>query len=293
MGSELRLHGGVHKTGTTHIQYTMRANKALLREEGIAFLDPRELRPVTSQFFRSADPHFSAEDVARLKPRLARILQWGQAPVTILSQENMIGVLPHFATHGTLYPTAHGVLACLAKLLPAPVTSVHLCLRDFASFLPSAYVEVLRARPFMTFETFTAKADLASLSWQPLIGAFQTVFPGARIEVWSYRAFTADNAAMIDALLGRPLSGRLAPRGTDRVRIGASERVVVEMAQIATSEGTAAARDAMKALEKRYPIGPERPKFNPWSVEERLALDARYAEDLDTIAALPGVTLTR
>ena len=287
---ELRLHGGVHKTGSTFLQFYLRQNRPILARHGIAFHDPKRLRDVTSHFFRAADPALGAEQQAELSAKL-REKELFTHRTTILSHENMIGVLPHFAATGQLYSTAPAVLALFRDILPQRVTSVHLCIRDFAGFLASAYVEVIRARPFQTFEQFIARADLDALSWQPLFDTFAEVFPDARIEVWTHDAFRRDSGPIIDRLCGAPVSADLPPPDVEAVRPSASARAVEEAARIASAHGPEAALDAIAELERTYRAGPAHPRFDPWTASDRAALTRVYQDDLAAIRARADITL--
>ncbi|MEO0386029.1 MAG: hypothetical protein AAF281_00665 [Pseudomonadota bacterium] len=287
---ELRLHGGIHKTGSTYLQLCFARNRALLRARGLAVYGPSELRPVTARFFRRPRPDLTEEEQARFAKDLGKIVDFDASEATVLSQENMIGTIKFFVRRGKLYPTAPGVLRGLSAILPRPVTSIHLCLRDFPSYLASAYIEYIRTQPFLSFEDFVAKADLSALSWVPLVRTFGRVFKGAAMEVWDYEFFRRDPSAVIDGILGRPLAGDLDLGGLNQ-RPSASAAVIAEMARIAERAGPEAARDAMAALEKAHPPGPGVPRFDPWEAAEVTALRGLYRQDLETLDGLRWVRL--
>lgn len=305
------LHGGFHKTATTHIQKLLENNEAFLGRQSVYVVPHQKLRkhitfPSQLEAYRGLNIHrrtkfteeelqgfadaFFAEPLA-LRPRRM-----------ILSDENIPGLPAHCVTDGGLYMYRKPFFDCFAKRLPLPVTEAFFAIRTYADFFASAYVEYLRAATATTSGRMITPEEmrrnvLAKLpGWQAVLADFATAFPGARIHVWRFEDFRALRARILELFCGEGVDvAKLKDKTKNRTRPTASARAVEELVLISELEGASAMAERAREVQDRFPLEGGHDRFDPWSAEERAHLDRLYERDWQEIcrdprfsAVLPG-----
>lgn len=297
------LHGGFHKTATTHLQNLLEANAAWLGSQSVyvvphlklrkhitfpAQLDacrqlkiPRRTRFSEQELQGFADAFFAGP--LALKPRRM-----------ILSDENIPGLPAHCVTDGALYRHRKTYLACFARRLPLPVSDVLLAVRHYGDFYASAYVEYLRAATPATKGRMIAPEEmrrnvLSQLpDWAGVLADFAQAFAGARIHVWRFEDFAALRPRIVRLFCGEGVdAARLKEPDEARPRPTASGRAVEALVLIAQTEGAAAMATRARAVQERLPQGGENGRFDPWSAAERAHLGTLYDRDWQAIRADP------
>lgn len=182
--SEMVLHLGAHRTGTTSLQAYLRANSEMLRARGVEFFTPRELR---------AD---------------ADVRYYGM-PRCILSEENIIGSMRNNMARGTLYSDVADRLLRHPVLLEQTTTIV-LSVRDLADWWRSAILfTVNRAnRPIKV----PSPADLLRISqrsrgWMQVAEDIHRAAPHARLVVRDFAWRTANPALFLTRATGWDVFG--------------------------------------------------------------------------------------
>ena len=197
MDSQLVLHLGAHRTGTTSIQAALDSASGELSRSGIVALTPPRpgkrglitVRKLVKILVSAKGP------AALLKLPLKRyqsrnlldelIRDCGVEPTgisrLILSDEMMPGRA--FAPDGSsLYPFALDHLNSLKRVLSRPVDEIHLTLRSYDSFLTSVYaMRAVYAHDIPPFDEIAGRLLKIERRWPEVVGDVLSVFGEARL----------------------------------------------------------------------------------------------------------------
>jgi len=177
--SEMVLHLGAHRTGTTSLQAYLRANSDLLAARGVECFTPRELR---------AD-----EDV-----------RYYGMPRCIVSEENIIGSMRNNMARGTLYSDVGDRLLRHPALLEQTTTIV-LSIRDLADWWRSAILfTVYHARRPIKVPTPTDMLRIAMRprGWMQVAEDIHRAAPHARLVVRDFGWRTANPSLFLRRATG-------------------------------------------------------------------------------------------
>jgi hypothetical protein len=284
----IELHLGVHKTATTHLQ---RWWGHCAKVEGAASYAP--MSEVRESFTPAAHPGGQrrlggpAAEVAK-----AWLAGWrARTDRLVMSDENLLGFCPPLFAAQSLYATARGRLASVAQLIPDTELRVWLCVRDYGSFIRSAYCELLRSKPYRPFRQTYTGFDLSERSWCELAQDIQSAFPRATLTVWPYESLDRLRGSITASLFGVPQEALPEP-DDHRDRQSLSGLAAKLLDDIYEQSGSVAATQA-RAPAERILAGPDFERFDPWTADERAELSERYARDLERLADMPGLVLLR
>ena len=297
------LHGGFHKTATTHIQKLLENNGAWLGRQSVYVVPHQKLRkhitfPSQLDAYRRLKIRrrttFSEAELKDFSDAFfAEPLALGPRRV-ILSDENLPGLPAHCVTRGRLYDHRKAFFECFGKRIPLPVREAFFAVRGYADFFASAYVEYLRAATSTTTARIVTPEDMRRNvfshlpSWREVLDDFARVFPETRIHVWRFEDFGALRERVLELFCGEGIDiARLEDKSEGaRARPGASARAVEELVLIAQREGAGAMAERLREVQERYPLD-EGDRFNPWTPSERAHLEALYVRDWAEICAEP------
>jgi hypothetical protein len=290
---EIRLHLGLHKTATTHIQETLAALAPRLAAMGV---DAPATTALRGAGFPRAVPAGPAAR-ARARGRMARLRGGGR--VLVLSDERWLSGIPG-ALAPDPYPDPERQLAPVLPLLrAAPRLRLLVALRDMGTHLPSAYAESLRFFPDTPpFAEAVAARLAAGASWLPAIERLRALFPEAPLTLWRYEGYRGRARAVLAEICGAdpgPLPELAVPRATRSPRaadVAAVEATTGPGAAGAGGTGGDAARRAhARRMREALDGGREGPRFALEDAAARAAFSARYAADLEALGAMRGVRL--
>lgn len=288
------MHIGAHKTATTHLQHTLEANVALLKEAGVQYRGPRDFRgegrTLQNRFGLlteggAATAHDPIRELADLAAGAQRL---------VISEENIAG--PIWQRKGgeasPLYPRAD---AHLEKLLPqfgGRPLSLFFSVRNPADFISSTYAQALLGGRIQPFETFTKGMELSQVRWSNLLRRLTLLPDVTEVFVWKYEDYSKIQVRMLRKLLGWKLGPRVVPI-TGRVHQGMSAEAVARVLALGdNAPKTRKERRAMvHALREEYPTGEARGRFSPWGAEARAVAAKSYEDDLAEIAAMEKVQI--
>lgn len=290
------VHGGVHKTATSHIQALLQRNAGRLGKRGVHYIHHRDTRkdytyPCQLNGYAKIGLGYrtkvSDKEMKKRAKAFFRKVKSGPGERIILSDENMPGHCGQCVRKGALYHRRDVLLPIFADHIPYPVREVHLALRNYADFFASAYIEFLRsASGEHVFSDIQMKrAVLSHLpSWTGYVGLVRDCFPGARLMLWRHEDFGALSGQVIAGLIGPGIDpGSLVSPKRERGRPSASHRAVQEILSEAERTGGAAAMARRVEIQEKYPRGPDWPAYDPWTAAERAHLTGLYERDLAEI----------
>lgn len=289
MGKRIFLHAGAHRTGTSSFQLCLYENRAALAAAGYDVAYPgRDGAPegrLRLQLPRKRHgmkrvPEFAA----RLRPHLH-----GFSPdpdrALILSEENIPGLMRHFYD-GLFYPGSDKRLLTVAETCGAPSEHCLFILRSYDELFVSAYRKRAEDNPVPPFAELVPQFMAMDRGWPELVAELRDLLKPGRLTVLPYER-----------------------RGSS---VGLLRRLVPDLEHVALTEpgrsvNLSATDAALEALQTRYRAGEtlkeaqwrrviadhaddRAPRgFAAFDPQDRDALRARYAQDLERIAAMPGV----
>lgn len=264
------LHIGAHKTGTTHLQKSFMAVRPALVAQGIQFYGPTMLRK-DGRSLKSRLDNGRADKLRRGDDRL------------VISEENLIGSL--YVREGeiprVLYRQASDRIAQFSDVLAPDGLDVFMCIRDPASFLSSAYGQVLMGGMVKDASSFVAENPLARADWVYLARRVAKAPGVRRLVVWRYE----DYGALFHRIAGEMLGASdLVSPVAGKVHQGLSARAVA-----AVHEWAAAGETGPLAILARetFPISGTTPAFAAYT--DTAASASMYHEQQAKIARIPNV----
>lgn len=156
---------------------------------------------------------------------------------------------------------------------------VWFAVRAYDDFLASGYVEVNRhAKRFLWWDATAAQVDLSRRSWPQVLADVRPPFPGARVEVWAFEQFVADDRADIGQLIGQ---GAMRLHYLKEVVRSSSSGDATQVAEgFSQKFGSPVAASVFAELDELLPKTALRLGFNPWSDDEKATFSRLYETDL-------------
>ncbi|WP_413873938.1 hypothetical protein [Albidovulum sp.] len=282
--TDLTLHLGAHRTGTTALQLLLQRRSGRLAASGIAFLGPRTLRgdafAGAQRGWRGALALGAARGPSPLAAECAREATAGRSRI-VISEENLLGTMHVNLDAAELYPDAAARMAQLALALPAAPSRIFLTLRDFAGYWRSAHAHRIFARGEAAIDAGRLARSPGN-AWLPVLRAVREAFPASRLTVARHRSAADFVPALAAAMVGAAaLEGVPRPRTT----VNASLPADVLAALRAMPQGAERVRAAEAVRrEGRAPV-------DPFSAAQVRDLTARFEAEWAAIqaGAVPGV----
>lgn len=279
-----RIHLGVHKTATTHLQETLAAIRPQLVERGVDAIPHADIRALWPQLL----PPRSDWRRWLVGPWTTRRLSHAFdglriGPETVLlSEENFLGDTRD-AVGPRPYPVLGSRLRVLASLGRPADMRIFLSIRRMDQFLGSAYAEALRFFTFdAPFETLGPRFAAAPPRWTEVIGRIRQAAPGVPLTVWRYEDYAAHRNEITAHLCGvdpGPLPDIPRPPQTQTP----SDAAVRAAEQVDRSLGYKAHVDAVARIYAAAPASPEVLGFRPFSEAEVARFAAAYKADCQAL----------
>jgi hypothetical protein len=281
---DLSLHVGAHKTATTHLQKSLQKSHRLLARGRVAFYGPRFLRKPEN----GLDTLFSRrEDSRTLSPDRLRALA-GDAKRLILSEENALGVPLSPMFPSVLYPAGDTRLEPVLRGLDGLSVNLFLGIREPSGWLASLYRQRLWAGEWHDFHSFLSGHDPLAVRWSNLVERLRRLPNVAQVYVWRHEDYPLVTGPVLRRMVGWKL-GPQVPRIDGRVNEGLSREVVAELVR-RRMPPPGDPRDIVRAIRDDM-AGAGGTPHDPWQADLRAASAQAYAQDVDRLAALPGVSL--
>lgn len=298
------LHGGFHKTATSHIQSKLARNAGHMEKRGVRYVHHRDLRknftvPLQANAYDKIgldwSPKITDGELAALASAFFDPLRQSNTPRIILSDENMAGHCGHCVKRGVLYRWRKKLILGFAEHIPFEVREVHLGLRNYADFFAAAYVEFLRSVREQWFidEDQMKRQVLENMpNWHGILKTVRTAFPNARIVVWRYEDFGALEPTILQGLCGETVDpAKLRNAKEANTRPTASGRAVEELLRLMAMIGPQEALEQRVALQEEFARSKGFARYDPWTEAERRHLTHTYGRDVARIADDPEFTL--
>ncbi|WP_420861290.1 hypothetical protein [Algirhabdus cladophorae] len=291
----ISLHIGAHKTATTHLQHNLRRQRSVLRDNGIAFYGPRDLRSAKLDVRgRLGIGRASDEDPAKVFAALK-----GDAARLVLSDENWIAKAhpPSLPPDAPLYARATQYLDHFAQTAPQVQFDLFLAVRDYAPFYQSLYSQMFYGGEFISLPDYMAAHAYEPMTWCDPVRALTALPNVASLTLWRYEDYRTVAPRILSSLLGEVAAKQITLNDTVR-HGGLSQRAAAELLQLGAPAASGARRVDKKLkrqiaaeVASKFPAGEEFPKISIWNAADLAASKARYAQDLEVISTMPKVTI--
>lgn len=294
------IHGGVHKTATSYLQSILRRNAGMLKKKGVHYVHHRKTRkeftiPTQLNGYEKIGLNYKTKisdtDLRKLTKAFFSDVNAKSGERIILSDENLAGHCGHCVRSGTLYNRRNVLIPIFANEIPYPVREVHVCVRNYADFFASAYIEFLRSASGerIISEQRMKQRVLSRLpSWLGLVRELRSAFPDARIVVWKFEDFRELSDTIIRNLCGPELEDKqLKTPKKMKIRPSASGKAIEELWRLINSIGAEAALKQRVEIQEKYPRGKEFSNYDPWTSQERAHLGRLYEKDWTELKSNP------
>ena len=286
---QIVYHLGAHVTDEGRLLTCLQQNANSLAEQGIAAPPPEVFRPPIGEALRRL--HAGPVGDAAQADLLSGVLAGIPASRVVLSVDSFLGAAGEVLGEVTLYPDGAERITMLRDILPDHEVEFFFGVRNPATFLPALSARV-RDRGF---DEFIAATDPAALRWSETVGRLAAAVPDCSFCVWA----NEDTPVIWPELLWR-----MARHDPDQILDGVN-RFLSELIS----------RPGMKRLARYMETHPPANEFQRrqivhafmerygredeiemdlgmtgWSSSFVQALTEIYEEDLEAIAAMPGIT---
>ena len=200
------LHCGAPKTGSTSLQWFIDDHKDALRTDGAVcpgrFVVRSDVDPIHRAFVAMRHRGNPAQAIAAAQDRLAELFARDDIHTVLISNESMLGE-PFVDGKDAFFPIFERSLDQLKDVFRDYDVHVIYFIRDFASFLPSYYVQDVRRGGSRSFAQFCADIDFTTLNWRDRVAALKAAFGDDRVMVVEHAALRRDGKGTFERSFGQ------------------------------------------------------------------------------------------
>lgn len=269
----------------------MAANRAALEADGFDLSYPsRDGVPGGTLAMRLPMPRHGPEDIAAFKEKLGRILK-GQVTEgrdkLLLSDENLPGVIRNFF-HAKLYPNCGkraGVLQHAVQGIGGEVAHMLFVIRPYAELFVSGYRKHAEDRPIGPFEEMADSLSRFQGGWPRTVQALRDKLRPDECTVVEIGRRGASRELLAE-LVGTKPDAFVEP--DKALNVSATDAAMQALQEVYQSGGTLK-RAEWKQVIERHASDTEDRGFARFDAAQKARLDARYADDLDKLRAMPEI----
>jgi hypothetical protein len=207
----------------------------------------------------------------------------------VVSDEDLLGWTGD-AIHPVPYPNAQNRLRAITALTKQAEVTLFLSVRSWVSFLPSAYVQLLRWAPMPGgFPAFLETVLRIQPRWSALAKRLLQMFPAARaLHVWRYEDYKPHQVAILTTLTGVDKGWKISSAVPARTRSPSAEAIAIAETLDPTLDP---ARRRLEISHLFDNADPGVTKFDPLTQTERTTLKKIYDEDIAQLETTERVML--
>lgn len=288
------FHIGAHKTATSHLQRSLEHSADALADVGVRCYGPKNFRlpgRTIRALFGTLPPHKEKQRKRTPREQLERMRKGGHR--LVLSEENFMGVLntPRRQMVERRYPHAASRISDLAESMGIGGMDILLGVRQPATFLNSAYCQMLMGGKITPLDSFQRLNPLRSVDWLSLVTDLRRASGVNRLIVWRYEDYGDIFDQISGALVGQTHADLVQPH-RKRVHVSLSGKAVSQL-QVMQGAGREQVEQAAANLAKQYPVSDLFPAFDCYTADVHDDATNGYNAQIEAIDALDGVTLLR
>ena len=285
----LHVHIGVHKNATTHLQHVLHSNRGLIESNHTALYLPSDLRPALGEhLFGIASDESAHSHLFGLRELFGLLAAPDTIDFRIVFDENICGRLKPLVDK--VYPMLVPRLTALLSVFDNHSVSIFLCLRNYADFYRSAYLEYIRTSKHLTFEEFVGDFDCLGYGWPDLINDLLTVVKPHQLVLYRYDQYRQIMPKVAARLVDVP-SAKMNLQQGERIYQSLSNKaidIVENSMHILSREERVL---ALKALETVFPKTALEDPRSFWTDDDEQYLKRKFEADYQVLRdSLEGAT---
>jgi len=286
-----RVHIGVHKTATTHLQDIAEMQRDKLYAKGVDFIPRIDFRkqkilghPGVLNWRSKCN---DGKPLLNLFDKRIKALKKSKSTI-VLSEENFLG-----SSFGLLRPVFYSTpsihMQTLALLSMRDDVSIFLSIRPQVSIIPSAYFQIVRAKQFKNGFNDIRKEIIANPpSWLSLLRYIKKTIPNADLSIWTMEDYLANKNAVLSHFFGVEFPIFEDIQAPSKTKSPSAEAIQLIDALTPNLPKKVYRKEVNKIIQEDQGTT----KFSPFSDAERLILTEQYNTDILTIKKeFPGVIL--
>ena len=288
------LHLGAHRTGTGSFQEFLASNADNFADFGVNLaVANRDGASEGSFKLRLPDArHFRKDDLDERREWLDDVIEEiriNQRARTLVSEENIPGSFNSiFSKHP--YGIALDRMKFFQNGLTGNVRRVLFVIRNYDTFLPSAYRKRCEFREIDPFEIYAADQMKADRGWPELIDDIRNAFTPEELVVLTYEDRWS-HIEMLQHLIPETEQVDFAPL-TRRFNVSATDAACRAM-QAHFASGKKLSPAGLAQMIRNYADDTSGPPIAAFTDKDAEILQSRYADDIASIGKMSGVTLIR
>ncbi|WGI21206.1 hypothetical protein [Amylibacter sp. IMCC11727] len=197
---DIRIHIGVHRTGTQHLRKMLALNSDLLAANGVCVPEPEFSEKA---FARAVRQLKAGEDVEQINADLLSTLtQDKEYRRIVMVDPNVSGTLMRPIGKEFFYPRIGTTINRIVTALEGLPTRLFVCIRNPATFIPSCYSTGIKAKPEVSFDHFVSEANLPGLRWSDFLHRAQMKKADLPMTVWRFEDYPFIWRDVVQALTG-------------------------------------------------------------------------------------------
>lgn len=297
-----KIHIGVHKTATTHLQDQLESQSTNFLQLGLGYVSRLEARRarITKLLRKEKFNTFLPPSayLKKLQRSIHHSVDFNQVRIKsiLISDENLLGSSRDLLYPGPhIYPHLEKRLKGIQLLSQDSSVEVYLSIRSYDSLLISAYSQCLRqgwGRRLPPLEFLLEQFSNSPPDWLSFLSRIQRQLPQARVRFWTFEDYITNQDFILQALTSNPTitvgpRSSSAPASTSRLSRQCVESVL-ELNQFLSKINY---RQALKAVLAEHE-NTNGAKFDPLNLETKERLRSLYKHNLAQIRlALPDAAI--
>jgi hypothetical protein len=287
----IALHIGAHKAGSSHLQKVLYENRVMLSDADIRCYGPGFLRQRGRNLAAMFGMSWSEGPLPRrtAHEQLAFLAKGNKR--LVFTEENFVETLSDKDGRVSLpiYPSAINRVTELVAAWAPIKPQLFLAVRNPATFLASAYSQVLFGSVYIEPLKYRARNDWRKIDWADYIAKLRTITGISDIYVWRQEDYDLTHRLIL--ILRRMLrwqAGGKIETIKGRVHQGLSTPAVHQT--LAWAQDGETGQLAAKSR-KLFPINADNKAFDLYTTETLVQAGAVYDAQMAQIGAMDGVTV--
>jgi hypothetical protein len=285
----IALHIGAHKTGSSHLQKVIYENRVMLSDAGIRCYGPGFLRKRGCNLAAMFGMSWSKGPLPNRTPheQLAYLAKGNNR--LVFSEENFVETLSDKNGRVSLpiYPLAIERVTELVAAWAPIKPQLFLAVRNPATFLASAYSQVLFGSVYIEPRQYRARNDWRKIDWADYITKLRTITGVSDIYVWRQEDYDLTHRLILRRMLRWQAGGRIE---TIKGRVHQSLSAHAVRQTLAWAQDGETGHLAAKSR-KLFPISADNKAFGLYAAETLVRAGQVYDAQMAQIEAMDGVTV--
>lgn len=291
-----KLHIGLHKTATTHLQDSLEMAKNDLASAGILYisrLESREGRLVKllrKEKLNAYLPNWAYRRRLESSLRTQFGPEAARMKTIMISDENLIGTSRDALWPGDrIYPRLETRLSGIQSISQENAVEIFVSIRSYESLLSSAYCQALRqgwGKKLPAPEVLKDNLLNSPPDWLDFLNRIKQHVPRAALKAWRFEDYITDRQSILQELIGYPFTSQAASRDTSQAAPSSTARLskycVAEILRINPHQSKRRYGKCLTEIISRHDKLNE-DRFSLFNPDEKKILRSRYETTLSNL----------